>query len=179
MMRARLRLIEPTNALGSEIEVRAAVVAYSGELFGFANRALGDAGHAEDVVQETFLRAWGAGHRFDPTLASLRAWLFAILRNVIIDTVRARSSRPGVASPVDTATADEIDGLLKAWVIEEALRRLTHEHRQAVVEVYYHGRSAADVAAQLDLPAATVRSRLFYGLKALRLSLDELGWDDA
>ena len=178
-MRARLRLIEPATGLGSDAGMRAAVFAYSGELYGFANRALSDPGHAEDAVQETFMRAWRAGHRFDPQLASLRAWLFAILRNVIIDSVRARSIRPGVAATIDSATADEIDGLLKAWVVEEALRRLSDDHRHAVVQVYYEGRSAADVAATLDLPAATVRSRLFYGLKALRLSLDELGWDDA
>ena len=178
-MRGRLRLIEPAKGLSSEAGMRAAVLAYSGELYGFANRALSDAGHAEDAVQETFIRAWRAGRRFDPQLASLRAWLFAILRNVIIDSVRARSIRPGVAATVDSTTADEIDGLLKAWVVEEALRRLTDDHRHAVMQVYYHGRSAADVAAALDLPAATIRSRLFYGLKALRLSLDELGWDDA
>jgi RNA polymerase sigma-70 factor (ECF subfamily) len=63
-------------------------------------------------------------------------------------------------------------------VVEEALYRLSDEHRRAVVEVYYQGRAAVDVAAELGVPAATIRSRLFYGLRALRLSLDELGWDD-
>lgn len=178
-MRARLQLIERAAGLSSDAEVRAAVHAYSGELYGFATRALADSGHAEDAVQETFVRAWRASRRFDPELASLRAWLFAILRNVIIDSVRARSVRPGVAAAVDGTTADAIDGLLKAWVIDEALARLSDEHRHAVVQVYYEGRSAADVAHELDLPAATIRSRLFYGLKALRLTLDELGWDDA
>lgn len=179
-MRARLRVIDPAPGLDSDAAIRLAVHAHSGELYGFALRAIGDSGHAEDAVQETFVRAWRAGQRFDPQLATLRAWLFAILRNVIIDAARARAARPGVAAvAVDVATADEIDGLLKAWVIEEALTRLTADHRQAVLRVYYEGRSAADVAAELDLPAATVRSRLFYGLKALRLTLDELGWDDA
>jgi RNA polymerase sigma-70 factor (ECF subfamily) len=92
---------------------------------------------------------------------------------------RARSVRAGVAPVVDVSIADNIDELLRSWVVEEALRRLTEPHRRAVVEVYYRGRSAADVAAELGVPAATIRSRLFYGLRALRLSLDELGWDDA
>ena len=178
-MRARLRLIERDDSLGSDSGVRAAVQAHSGELYGFALRALDDRGLAEEVVQETFVRAWRAGRRFDPDIASLRAWLFAILRNVIIDAARARSARPGVAVEVDVAITDNLDALLQSWVVEEALHRLTDEHRRAVVEVYYRGRSAADVAADLGVPASTIRSRLFYGLRALRLSLDELGWDDA
>ena len=178
-MRARLRLTERDDSLGSDSGVRAAVQAHSGELYGFALRALDDRGLAEEVVQETFVRAWRAGRRFDPDIASLRAWLFAILRNVIIDAARARSVRPGVAAEVDVAITDNLDALLQSWVVEEALHRLTDEHRRAVVEVYYRGRSAADVAADLGVPAATIRSRLFYGLRALRLSLDELGWDDA
>ena len=60
-------------------------------------RSLGDAGLAEEAVQETFLRAWRAGERFDPQIGSLRTWLFAILRNVVIDLGRARAARPGVA----------------------------------------------------------------------------------
>jgi len=178
-VRLRLRQIDRDDGVDTEAGVRAAVQAHSGELFGFAYRAVGDEGLAEEVVQETFVRAWRAGHRFDPDIASLRAWLFAILRNVIIDAARARSIRPDVALPADTAIPDNIDELLRSWVVEEALRRLTDEHRRAVVEVYYRGRTAADVAGELGVPAATVRSRLFYGLRALRLSLDELGWDDA
>jgi RNA polymerase sigma-70 factor, ECF subfamily len=178
-MRVRLRVVERDDGLGTDAGVRAAVQAHSGELYGFAFRALGDQGLAEDVVQETFVRAWRAGRRFDPDIASLRTWLFAILRNVIVDAARARSVRPGVAAPVDLAIADNIDVLMQSWVVEEALRRLTDQHRRAVVEVYYQGRSAVDVAAELGVPAATIRSRLFYGLRALRLALDELGWDDA
>ena len=178
-MRVRLRLIERDDGLGSDAGVRAAVHGHSGELYGFALRALGDPGLAEEVVQETFVRAWRAGRRFDPNIASLRTWLFAILRNVIVDATRARSIRPGVGVAVDVAVADNLDELLRSWVVEEALHRLSDEHRRAVVEVYYQGRSAVDVAAEFGVPAATIRSRLFYGLRALRLALDELGWDDA
>ena len=159
--------------------MRTAVNAYSAEMFGFAQRALGDRGLAEDAVQESFVRAWKATRKFDPTLGSQRTWLFAILRNVIIDASRRRAVRPIVAAQIDHGIEDEIDGLLRSWVIEEALNRLTVEHRQAVVNVYYQGRPAADVAAELGVPESTVRTRLFYGLKALRLALDELGWNDA
>ena len=104
-MRVPLRLIERADGLHSSTGVRAAVEAHSGELYGFAYRALGDQGLAEEVVQETFVRAWRAGRRFDPNIASLRSWLFAILRNVIIDASRARSVRPGVSVVVDVAVA--------------------------------------------------------------------------
>src|SRR5690348_18282015 len=95
------RMIQLRNstrgALSRERDVREAYAAHSGELYGFAVRSLGDAGLAEEAVQETFLRAWKAGERFDPEIGSLRTWLFAILRNVVIDLGRARASRPRVA----------------------------------------------------------------------------------
>ena len=80
-----------------ERDVREAYAAHAGELYGFAVRSLGDAGLAEEAVQETFLRAWRAGERFDPQIGSLRTWLFAILRNVVIDLGRARAARPALA----------------------------------------------------------------------------------
>ena len=60
--------------------------------------------------------------------------------------------------------------------VEEALRRLSEPHRQVLVEVHLRDRSAADVAAQLGIPEGTVRSRVYYGLKALKLILEEMGW---
>ncbi len=182
--RARLALVRPSFA--DDEGMRTAVNAYSGEMFGFALRALGDRGQAEDAVQETFVRAWRATRRFDPALGSQRTWLFAILRNVLIDASRRRTERPvSIDGPdvmdaaIDAAIEDQIDGLLRSWVIEEALNRLTPEHRYAVVQVSYQGRAAVDLAIELGVPESTVRTRLFYGLKALRLALDELGWNDA
>jgi RNA polymerase sigma-70 factor (ECF subfamily) len=168
-----------SDAVGTEEGLRAAYSAHGGELYGFARRALDDDGRAEEAVQETFLRAWRAADRFDPHIASLRAWLFSICRNVIIDATRARACRPlsGAAS-ADAAVDDDIDGVLRAWQVEEALRRISADHRFAITETYYRGRVAADLAAELGVPAATVRTRLFYGLKALRLALEEMGWDD-
>lgn len=175
--RTRLSLVAPT--FSSDDGMRSAVNAFSGEMFGFAQRALGDRGMAEDAVQETFVRAWRATRKFDPALGSQRTWLFAILRNVIVDASRRRNVRPVVVVQTDGAIEDQIDGLLRSWVIEESLNRLTIEHCQAIVQVYYQGRSAADVALEFGVPESTVRTRLFYGLKALRLALDELGWNDA
>lgn len=167
--------------LRDEDGLRAAHRAHAGELFRFALRSLGDRGAAEDVVQEVFLRAWRAADSFDPRRASLRVWLFAITRNVLVDQARRRAVRP--AQPV----ADEIlvvlaggdggfdEATTTAWIVEEALRRVREEHRVAIVETYLRGRAYAEVSAELGVPVPTLRTRVFYGLKALRVALDEMG----
>ena len=165
------------GALKDERDVRAAYSAYSGELYGFALRSLGDVGMAEEAVQETFLRAWRAGHRFDPVLGSLRTWLFAILRNVVIDLGRARASRPGVAAAGREPSHDPLDDALLAWQVEEALRRIGEQHRRVLLETYYRGRPYAEVAIELGIPEGTVKSRVYYGLRALRDALEEIGYD--
>jgi RNA polymerase sigma-70 factor, ECF subfamily len=164
-------------ALADERDVREAYAAHSGELYGFAVRSLRDRGLAEEAVQETFLRAWRAGDRFDPELGSLRTWLFAILRNVVIDLGRARSARPAVAAGTPEATHEPLESVLLTWQVEEALRRIGDEHRRVLVETYYRGRPYAEVAAELGIPEGTVKSRVYYGLRALRNALEELGYD--
>jgi RNA polymerase sigma-70 factor (ECF subfamily) len=173
--------------LGSDEGLRAVYAAHGAELYRFALRSLRDAGLAEEAVQETFLRAWRSADRFDERLGSLRTWLFAIVRNVVIDLSRARAARPvvgdGAADLTDGSRAgglddSELDRVLEAWQVEEALRKLGVEHRVVLVEVHVKGRAYADVAATLNVPVGTVKSRVFYALKAMRLALEELGWTD-
>lgn len=171
-----------------ESGIRSAYSAYAGEMLGFAVRSLNDRGLAEEAVQETFVRAWRFGERFDPELGTLRAWLFAILRHVVIDIARARAIWPepapdealqraagdGLVSP-----EDRFEQALLAWQIEEALRRIGDDHRRVVLETYFRARPYAEVAAELGVPEGTVKSRVYYALRALRLALEEMGWDDA
>ena len=157
------------GALSRERDVREAYAAHSGELYGFAVRSLGDAGLAEEAVQETFVRAWRAGDRFDPKIGSLRTWLFAILRNVVIDLGRARAVRPGVA---EGGVEPSVEPL------EEAMRRIGDDHRRVIVETYYRGRPYAEVAEELGVPEGTIKSRVYYGLRALRVVLEEMGYED-
>lgn len=172
-----------TAGLESPEAVRAAYSLYGAELYRFVVRGLGDRGAAEDVVQETFLRAWRAKHRFDPQIASLRVWLFAIARNAMIDHSRGARSRPWQQDLIDpqsttaaeVAESDQIERLVNSWAVQEALGRLTPEHRVALMETYVRDRPYADVAAELGIPIGTLRSRVFYGLKALRVGLDEIG----
>lgn len=172
-------------ALRGDDAVRAAYAAHGPELYRLALRSLHDHGLAEEAVQETFVRAWRAGDRYRPEEASLRTWLFAIARNVVVDLARRRTARPRLAAPAtqhdDTVAdgPDPLDRMLTAWQVEEALRRLSPEHLHALVETYYRQRPYAEVAAEVGIPVGTVRSRVYYALRALRLALEEMGWDDA
>jgi RNA polymerase sigma-70 factor (ECF subfamily) len=149
--------------------VQVAFDAHAGELFGVAMRGLNDRGLAEDAVQETFLRAWRSRDRFDPALGSLRTWLFAILRSVIVDSSRRRHVRPQPVDPssprLQPAVPDHIDAVIAQ----------SPEHRQVLVEVRLKGRSIEDLAQELRIPGGTVKSRAHYALRALRLALEELG----
>ena len=166
-------------ALTREREVREAYAAHSGELYGFAVRSLGDAGMAEEAVQETFLRAWKAGERYDPEIGSLRTWLFAILRNVVIDMGRARASRPRVGPEQGIEPSVEpLEQALVAWQVEEAMRRIGEDHRRVLLETHLKARPYAEVAAEMGVPEGTIKSRVYYGLKALRVALEEMGYDD-
>lgn len=168
------------QTLRGDAAVRSAYDAHGGELYAFALRHCGDHHAAEDAVQETFVRAWRAADRFDPSLASLRTWLYAILRNVLVDNTRAAMSRPRLVDG-DAAEEPAVEGpfeqALDGWLLEEALRRIRDDQRVVLVETYLRGRPYADVAAELGIPEGTARSRSFYALKALRLVLDEMGWD--
>lgn len=167
------------GTLDEEAGLRLAYANHGDELYRFALRCLGDQGLAEEAVQETFLRAWRSADRFDPEIASLRTWLFAIVRNVTIDLLRARAARPAVLAPdpgAGVVTGDHVDQVLTSWQVEEALRRISPDHRRALVETYYRARPYPEVAAELGIPEGTLRSRVFYGLKALRLALEEMGW---
>lgn len=167
-----------SGALRGERDVREAYAAHSGELYGFAMRSLGDAGLAEEAVQETFLRAWRAGERFDPEIGSLRTWLFAILRNVVIDLGRARAVRPRVAEGGIEPAVEPLEEALLAWQVEEAMRRIGEDHRRVLIETHYRGRPYAEVAEELGVPEGTVKSRVYYGLRALRVVLEEMGYED-
>lgn len=172
-----------TAGLADEDEVHAAYLLHGPEIYRFVLRGLDDAGAAQDVTQETFLKAWRHADKYDPELASLRSWLFGIARNTMIDHARAAAVRPWQARLLDPPTAQEAgeqvpdptERLLGAWLVEEALRRISAQHRVAIVETHLRERPHDEVAAELGIPVGTLRSRVFYGLKSLRTVLDEMG----
>lgn len=148
-------------------------------LLGFAVNALRDRALAEDCVQETFLRAWRSRESFDSAKGGERTWLFAIARNVIADALRARERLPrtdvsessrGTREPA-AETPDPLTGL----GLTEALARLPDEQREAIIAIHLTGYSYAEFSAHCGVPVATLRTRVFYGLRAVRGHLDEFG----
>ena len=155
---------------------------YSGPLFVYAWRRLGDRQAAEEVVQDTLTAAWRHADRFDATRGGVSGWLFSIARNLVIDHLRRQGARPRAVAPLslvrDREAGDlgsEADRAVEAWQLAEALAGLSAEHRQAIVHVHYLGFTVREAATRLGLPEGTVKSRLYYGLRALRLRLEETG----
>jgi RNA polymerase sigma-70 factor (ECF subfamily) len=149
-------------------------------LLGYAVRLTGDREAAEDIVQETLLRAWTHPEALTPERGDPRAWLLTVARNLATDRYRARRARPTevIAEDLDALTGDdpdEIDLALQSWVISDALARLTPDHRAVLVETFYKGRSVRQAAAVLGVPEGTVKSRTFYALRALKDALAERG----
>jgi RNA polymerase sigma-70 factor (ECF subfamily) len=137
----------------------------------------GDRQLAEDVVQETLLRAWRRPRVLDQGESSARAWLFTVARNLVTDHGRSARSRYEVGTDElpERPAADEIDALLDRWLVADALTALSPEHRTVVVHAYYLGQPVARIAEELQVPEGTVKSRLHYALRALRLALQERG----
>jgi RNA polymerase sigma-70 factor (ECF subfamily) len=151
--------------------------AYAPDLLRFALRLTGDPIFAQDVVQEALLRAWKHPAILAQSDDSARAWLFTVVRNIVIDDRRsARRAREILTDdPPDKWAPDAAEGLFDAWVLSDALASLSLEHRTAVVSAYYLGQSVAEIARQNGLPEGTVKSRLHYALRAMRLALQERG----
>jgi RNA polymerase sigma-70 factor, ECF subfamily len=159
--------------------LRALHAEHGDALFAHAMRLTGgDRQRAEDLVQETMLRAWQHPQALDPARGSVRAWLFTTARNLVIDVWRRRSARVGEVitdAPPERPASDETDRAVESWLVAEALARLSRSHREVLVECFYAGRSVAEAAGKLGVPAGTVKSRTYYALRSLKVALEELG----
>lgn len=138
-----------------------------------------DGALADDIVQETMLRAWRHPQVLDQSEGSARAWLFTVARRLVIDERRSSRAVHELTTEelpeLGDAEDDGSEAVLDRWLIGDALASLTREHRAVIVHAYYAGRSVAEIAGQLGIPEGTVKSRLHYGLRALRLALQEKG----
>jgi RNA polymerase sigma-70 factor (ECF subfamily) len=153
--------------------------AYGGEMLGFARKSVSTASSAEDVVQETFARAWRSRGRFDPALGSLRTWLFSIERRVLLDQAgrQARTGTVPLREQDEPVGVEGLEAAVSGWQVDAALEALSLEHRRILDEIYFQGRTGPQVARRLGIPEGTVRSRAFYALRMLRVILDEQGWE--
>jgi RNA polymerase sigma-70 factor, ECF subfamily len=131
----------------------------------------GDQQVAEDLLQETLLRAWRNIDQLVAEPSSARPWLFTVARNHAIDVIRSRQARPelGMTDAARVpASGDAVELLLNATAVRRALKSLTPDHRAVIVELYFRDATLAQAAQRLAIPAGTVKSRAHYALRALR-----------
>jgi RNA polymerase sigma-70 factor, ECF subfamily len=153
---------------------------HAAALWRYALRLTGDQARAEDVVQETLLRAWRHPEVTDDVDRSARAWLFTVARNLIIDERRSARFRhetgtADIEAVANHAAPDEVDNALDKLLLGTALSSLSEDHRAVILRAYYQGWSVAQIAADLHIAEGTVKSRLHYAVRALRLNLQEMG----
>ncbi|MFF9349148.1 sigma-70 family RNA polymerase sigma factor [Streptomyces sp. NPDC014734] len=135
----------------------------------------GDRQRAEDLLQETLVRAWQHPEAFDAPYASMRPWLFTVARRLAIDARRSRQARPVEVGDVVLETAaeeeDSAEATVSALDVREAVRALGPEHRAVLVHMYFRGLSVGETAQALGIPPGTVKSRSYYALRRLSRSL--------
>ncbi len=154
-----------------EALVRSLYVQHGRALLAYATTLTGDRAGAEDVVQETLVRAWKHSDKLLNDKGSVRGWLLTVARNIVIDQARARAVRPievpapSSASPVER---DHSDLVVDTLFVLDALDRLSGSHRAVLVELYFHGHSVAETANILRIPPGTVKSRSHHALRQLR-----------
>lgn len=137
----------------------------------------GDVQAAEDVVQETMLRGWQ--HATDLSPEHARSWLHTVARNIAISSYqRRRRVRPREVPLEEGALPQADDGLdrvFDGWLVADALDAISPEHRDVITALFYQRKTVAEVAKLMEIPEGTVRSRCFYGLRALRRELERQG----
>lgn len=140
-------------------------------LLAYATRLTGDRCAAEDVVQETLMRAWRHPDALASEKGSVGGWLLTVTRNIVTDRYRRRSVRPAevaesVARPA--VQGDHADEVVNSMTVLAALDRLSPEHRDVLTEIYFRDASVAEAAQALGVPPGTVKSRSHYALAAMR-----------
>ncbi|MGW5672748.1 sigma-70 family RNA polymerase sigma factor [Micromonospora sp. NPDC003776] len=169
-----------TEASHSDQLIRLLYAEHAGPLLMFVMRLTGgDRQRAEDIVQETLLRAWRNAHRLGTQgQGSLRPWLVTVARRIAIDEHRSEQARPAETYDRDLtafAEADSTDRVLRTMTVADALRTLSQSHREILVATYFRGRTVPEAAEELGLPLGTAKSRVYYALRALRTALQERG----
>jgi RNA polymerase sigma-70 factor, ECF subfamily len=156
-----------------EAFIRALYEEHSCWLMAYAVRATGDHWLAEDLVQETFLRAWLHPESFTGH-SEAHGWLYIVLRNLIFDRARSRAVRAAEmstagdspwATPVQPS---HVQTTVDSIVVYQAMRRLSEVQRRVLYEFYFQGRTSAETAAVLGVPEGTVKSRIHSALRVLR-----------
>ena len=152
--------------------------------YGLAFRVLQDPALAEDAVQEAFLQAWRGAGAYDPERAKASTWLLTFVHRRAVDLVRREERRRTVQidplpEPSGSGADEEVVARSRREIVQDALRRLPTEQREAIELAYYGGLTQSELAAQLGQPLGTIKSRMFTGLQRLQTLLTEAGFEHA
>jgi RNA polymerase sigma-70 factor, ECF subfamily len=153
--------------------------AHGGPVYTLALRIVRDTSDAEEVVQEVFTQAWRQAGRYDPARATVIGWLLMITRARALDKVRARDARPDARRPVELpdlpAGGQGQEAVMlsneSVAMVRNALRELAEPFRVPLELAYYDGLSQSEIAARLDQPLGTVKTRMRTALSRLRAAL--------
>lgn len=146
-------------------------------LWRYVLRLTGDQARSEDVVQETLMRAWRHPEVFERSDRG-KSWLYTVARNLVIDdrrSARFRKESAPADGPPERPAPDEVNAALDRLLLGDAMAALSPEHRAVIRRAYYQGWSTAQIAEDLQIAEGTVKSRLHYAVRALRLTLQEMG----
>jgi RNA polymerase sigma-70 factor (ECF subfamily) len=156
--------------------IRELMVKHGPSVLASVTRLVQDRALAEDVLQETLVRAWRNLDRLTASRIPVRAWLLRVARNIAVDQFRARKARPVEvveSAAVGLGVPDPADELLQALQVRAALAQLSEAHRAVLRECYFRGSTITEAAQTLGLPIGTVKSRLYSALRILRGRLVE------
>ncbi len=158
---------------------------YGRPAYGLALRIVRDPALAEDAVQEAFLTLWRTATSFRSDRAKPSTWILTLVHRRAVDVVRREERRR--AAPLETseepeaygpATDEEIELTDRRRIVQEALRQLPDDQREALELAYYGGLTQSELAERLSVPLGTIKSRMFTGLRRLRDLLAEAGLDE-
>jgi RNA polymerase sigma-70 factor (ECF subfamily) len=153
---------------------------FQSRVYGLAVTILGDATAAEDVAQETFLRAWRHASSFDARRGSVSAWLLTIARNLALDRARLKRSQPvdpdilasQLGGNASSAPIDDATRIAERERLRGLLLGLPERQRRALVLATYFGRTAQEISELDGTPVGTVKTRIRDGLLKLRTRME-------
>lgn len=157
--------------VADEALVRSLFQEHGRAMLAYATQLTRDRAAAEDVVQEALVRAWRHPESLVNGKGSVRGWLLTVVRNIVVDQVRARNARAPESreeAPDLPADDDHAERVVNSMVVVDALNQLSPEHREVLEQVYMRGNTVQEAAKELGIPPGTVKSRSFYALRALR-----------
>jgi RNA polymerase sigma factor (sigma-70 family) len=158
---------------------------FGGVAYGLALRILRDEALAQDAVQEAFLAVWRTADRFLAERARAGTWILTLVHRRAVDLVRREERRrgeplEGAPEPPGPETVEEQATLRhQRRLVQEALRQLPPEQREALELGYYGGLTQSQLAEQLGQPLGTIKSRMFAGLTRLRDLLGQAGLEES